>query len=156
MYKKILLATDGSKESSRAAARIVDLVKGTDAEVVVFHSTEHHNVQKVVVGNGEYNYPIYEFDQKQYETLQKRFEQQGNNIIGTAKEIILENGIKVEGRLISGEAPDDYIKHIVPEEHFDLVVLGNKGRHSRLKELLLGSIARSVVNHVRCDVLVVR
>lgn len=156
MYKKILLATDGSKESSRAVARIVDLVKGTKAEVLVFHSIEHHNIEKVVIGNAEFGNPVYEFNQEQYVTIQKRFEQEGNNIINKAKSIIEENGIKVEGRLISGEKPEDYIIHIVPEEHFDLVVLGSKGQHSRLRELLLGSITESVVNHINCDVLIVR
>lgn len=156
MYKKILLATDGSNESSRAAARIADLVKDTKAEVTIFHSIEHHNFPKVIVGNSEFGSPVYEFDQKQYDAIQKRFEQQGEHIIGKAKAILEDNGIKVDTRLVSAEKPDEYIKHIVPEEHFDLVVLGYKGQHSRLKEFLLGSITESVVNHVHCDLLIVR
>ena len=42
------------------------------------------------------------------------------------------------------------------EEGFDLVVIGTKGIHSKLRQILLGSVAQRVVKNAPCDVLVVR
>ena len=42
------------------------------------------------------------------------------------------------------------------EENFDLVVLGAKGHHSKIKEILLGTVLTKVVKCVQCDILIVK
>lgn len=59
----------------------------------------------------------------------------------------------VEART-SLEAPDDALT-LAARDGFDLVVVGHRG-HGGLKELLLGSTAKSVVDRAPCSVLVVR
>lgn len=44
----------------------------------------------------------------------------------------------------------------VKEESIDLVIIGTKGTHSLLEEVLIGSVAEKVVRHIPCDVLVIR
>jgi len=58
----------------------------------------------------------------------------------------------VEART-SLEAPDDALA--AASEGFDLVVVGHRGQGG-LKELLLGSTAKAVLDRVRCSVMVVR
>jgi nucleotide-binding universal stress UspA family protein len=41
------------------------------------------------------------------------------------------------------------------KNNIDMVVIGTKG-HSRIRKLLLGSIASGVVSHAHCPVLVVK
>ncbi len=64
--------------------------------------------------------------------------------------------LPVETRLISEEAPEEYIEKIVKEEGFDLVVIGTRGIHSKLNQLLLGTVAQRVAKHAPCDVLIIR
>ncbi len=42
------------------------------------------------------------------------------------------------------------------EENFDLVILGCRGKHSKLKRTFLGTIPDKVINNAPCDVLIVR
>lgn len=60
---------------------------------------------------------------------------------------------KVHART-SLEAADDALT-LAAGEGFDLVVVGHRG-HGGLKELLLGSTAKSVLDRAPCSVLVVR
>lgn len=62
----------------------------------------------------------------------------------------------IETRLIEDKASEDYIKNIVEEENFDLVVLAAKGYHSKIKEIFLGNVPTKVVKHPSCDILIVR
>lgn len=65
-----------------------------------------------------------------------------------------ERGVRdVEAR-ISLEAPDDALV-LAAQEGCDLVVVGHRGR-SVLRELLVGSTAKSVVDRLPCSILVVR
>jgi len=41
-------------------------------------------------------------------------------------------------------------------KNFDLVVLGSKGHHSQLKEILLGTVSTNVVKSAPCDILIVK
>ena len=80
----------------------------------------------------------------------------GKKILDDTKDIFAKANKAIETRLIKDEDPEDYIMRIVEEEDFDLVALGSKGEHSRLKEIFMGSIAQKVLNDASCDVLVVR
>jgi nucleotide-binding universal stress UspA family protein len=62
----------------------------------------------------------------------------------------------VETRLIEDLSPSEYITKIVNEENFDLVVIGSKGHHSKIKEIFLGTVSSHVLKNASCDVLIVR
>jgi nucleotide-binding universal stress UspA family protein len=61
--------------------------------------------------------------------------------------------LEVEAR-ISLEAPDDALV-MAARDGYDLVVVGHRGQ-GVLRELVLGSTAKSVVDRAPCSVLVVR
>ncbi|QOZ06701.1 universal stress protein [Bradyrhizobium sp. CCBAU 51765] len=57
--------------------------------------------------------------------------------------------------LIEHGAPWELLREYVQEKAVDLVVLGTQGR-SAVMEVLLGSVAKMIVDEVHCDALVIR
>jgi len=64
-----------------------------------------------------------------------------------------ETGIRCRGRLESGD-PVTAILQVAEEEHYDLIVMGTRGR-TGMSHLLLRSKASSVVRRASCPVLTV-
>ncbi|MFX1260436.1 MAG: universal stress protein [Promethearchaeota archaeon] len=151
MYKKILLGMDKSYDAIHAAKKAIEFQKRDNSEVIAFHSVLHHlselslNFFNPKGANGDIAL-----------TIHKDYIKRGENILEEVEKLFKESNAKVETRLIFDIPPEDYIKNLVEEEGFDLVVLGCKGNHSKLSRLLLGTIPNKVINNVSSDVLVVR
>ena len=150
VYLKAIFATDGSEYAKRAEARIIELVKsGSISQVVTFHSILH----KLVAQSS----PTVEFVPIDiYNTLLTDIQNEGLRILNSTKEAFEAEGISIETRLITDSNPEQYIMSSVTEEGFDLVVLGCRGHHSKLKEMFLGTVPTRVLHTSNCDVLVVR
>jgi nucleotide-binding universal stress UspA family protein len=65
-----------------------------------------------------------------------------------------ERGIRCRGRLESGD-PVSAILQVAEEEHYDLIVMGTRGR-TGMSHLWHGSKTWSVVRRASCPVLTVR
>ena len=148
MYKKILLAVDGSDVSNRAIKKVIKLQKEWNSEVVVFHSVMHHIIMPVAYSSG------YAF--QMYMNVEEEEKKDGKKIIDQAKIKFQEANAPAKFDLITYENPEEYIERIVEVEQFDLVVLGVKGTHSKLKQAITGSITKKVIKRAPCDVLVVK
>ncbi|MFX0103946.1 MAG: universal stress protein [Candidatus Hodarchaeota archaeon] len=144
-----MLATDGSFHANNATEQVIEFQKQWNCEVVIFHSTKHHKLPIRL-------YPDEAIPIEIYRNIEDVSKKAGKELLDKAKYIFSKEGLKVETRLIEDFAPEVYIRKIVEEEHFDLVVLGSKGHHSKLKEILLGTVSTKVVNSVPCDVLLVK
>lgn len=149
IYKKILLATDGSYHANNAAEQVVEFQKKWNSKVVIFHSTNHHTLPSSL-------YPNVDLPQEIYRNINEVIKEAGREILTKTKKIFNKAGLSVETRLIEDKDPEDYIKKVVGEENFDLVVLGARGHHSKLKMMLLGTVSSNVIKNAPCDVLVVR
>ncbi len=157
MFEKILLAVDGSEDSNRAIKKTIELQKKFDSKVVVFHSVEHQMIPKII----PLGYPFgganfYTVPYSDYESIRREHIKKGENILKEAKEFFEKAELSVETRLIEEYHPDEYIKEVVEKENFDLVILGCKGHHSKLKQVFLGTVATKVLNDTPCDVMVIR
>ncbi len=149
IYEKILLATDGSFHSNNAAEQVAEFQKVWESKVVIFHSIMHHMI------------PRYYFHNKSvpvaaYREMKEVAREAGKNLLNKTKEIFDKAGLSVKTRLIEDEEPELYIRRIVEEENFDLVVLGCKGKHSKLKEILLGTVSTKIIKSAPCDVLIIK
>lgn len=157
IYKKILIGIDGSDHSYKAVLKAIDLQNLTKSKVIIFHSVEHH-----VEPNGMFMAPsfgvpaVYSISDPDIQRIKEVYEKNAQAIIDRAKEIFMEAGIIVETRLIYEYDPVSYIKKMVLEEDVDLIIIGSKGTHSLLTEILLGSVADKVLRHIPCDVFIVR
>jgi nucleotide-binding universal stress UspA family protein len=157
MYKKVLLAVDGSDNAKRAAQKVIEIKKAADCEVIAFFSTRHRMIPPkiptaVPIGN-TYNYSI---PTEAYNEIRDAYINRGKTILNETKKLFEEENLSIATRLIKDENPAKYIERAVKEEEFDLVALGCKGEHSKVEELLLGTVSEKVLNKAPCDVLIVR
>lgn len=125
--------------------------------MIVFHSVEHHAEPNGMFMAPSFAIPhIYRISDPDIKRIKEVYELNAQAIIDRAKEIFIEEGIQIEGRLVFSDGPVSYIIKTVKEENIDLVIIGSKGTHSILEEILLGSVAEKVLRHVPCDILIIR
>ncbi len=149
MYKKILLATDGSPHANNAAEKAVKFQKIWDSKVLIIHSIKDNRLPSEI-------YPNIETLYAKYSTLEEVYQEAGKKLLNKTKNMFGENQNSVETRLIEEEPPEDYIKRVVEEENFDLVILGSRGQHSKVKKVFLGTVSSKVSTNTPCDVLIVK
>jgi len=149
LYKKILLATDGSEHANNAAKKAIEFQKIWDSEVVIIHSIKDNRIPSEL-------YPNIDVLYAKYSSLEEVYKDAGTKLLNKTKRMFGDRQSSVETRLIEKEAPEDYIRRIVEEEKFDLVVLGSRGQHSKVKKVLLGSVSSKVSKNAPCDVLIIK
>ena len=150
MYEKILLCIDGSEDAHKAVKKVMEFHKVWDSQIVAFHSIEHHMVIPT--------FSIFDsnpFAINSYRMIRNDYEKLGRHIMEETKQIFEEAGVPIKTRLIDNIKPEEYAIERVKEENFDLIVLGSRGHHSKLK-MVLGTVATHVVNNAECDVLIIR
>ncbi|MFX1572954.1 MAG: universal stress protein [Promethearchaeota archaeon] len=151
MYKKILVGIDDSQDAMDAVKKALEFKKSENSEVIVFHSVIHHiselipNLSFTATSTTSVSFSVHE----DYINL-------GRKILKTVKKLFADDNQQVETRLIFDISPENYIIKKVEEENFDLVILGCKGKHSKIKRTFLGTIPNRVINNAACDVLIVR
>lgn len=160
MYNKALLAIDGSENARRAECRLIELAKnGVISQIVVFHSIMHKLDTSVSPSAAEANYMASEsnaFSEEIYTTMKNELMSAGQAILDKTKEAFDAESIDIDVRLITNKTPERYISDAIENEGFDLVVLGCRGNHSRMKEMFLGTVPTRVLHDNLCDVLIVR
>jgi nucleotide-binding universal stress UspA family protein len=91
-----------------------------------------------------------------YEPFSEALERAGEGILDEEKKIFETAGVPVETRLVMDQSPEEYAIETVKREAIDVVVVGSKGHHSKMKEVLLGSVSTRILNGSDCDVIVIR
>jgi nucleotide-binding universal stress UspA family protein len=173
MYKKILVATDGSSHVDRAASMLIAFYKKWGSQITIFHSIKHM-LEKVSPPSHGYNVPYASsayFSATSTSTpvlvredvnsnitrlSEQEIERIGESILTEKKAIFDELQVPVKTRLIIKDYPEDYISRIVKKKKYDLVVVGIKGVHSKLSQIFLGSVAENAVKNAPCDVMIIK
>ncbi|MDH3978713.1 MAG: universal stress protein [Gammaproteobacteria bacterium] len=151
--KRILMATDGSELSKKAAAFAGDLARAFDASLtlVIVHDEQSviPDAWNVVGTKLESNDPV------STEDVRKRIEANAlaNDLAQTAG---AAGDLSTEPVLVNlwGHAADQICDYAATN-NMDMIVIGSHGR-SGIKKALLGSVSHSVVNSATCAVTVVR
>lgn len=143
MFKKILVATDGSEGSKKAIHTVVKMVEGvSDAKVTLITVSQpiplslYADLQSLNID------PMALSEQQAQEQLEE----------DTAP--LKEAGIDYDTIVAVGD-PGTEICRVAKEGEFDLVVVGSRGRN-QFAEIVLGSVSNRVLHHAGCPVLVVR
>lgn len=140
--------------------KTIEHQKLSKSKVIIFHALEHHaeHIGSISMTPAiTYRAPqVYYISEPEIQKIKEVYEKNAQVILDRAEEIFREHGIHVETRLVFEHDPVTYIKKMVKEEQVDLVIIGSKGNHSLLEEILLGSVAEKVLRHVPCDILIVR
>jgi universal stress protein A len=137
---KILLATDGSKDSALAREAAVDLANKTDSDLHVVHvGLLSPWVMPDTLSDAQY----------------ERLRQEAQKILDEeAKKIQEAGGTVTDAHLRMGRADVEVVR-LSQELQVGLLIIGNRGRET-IARILLGSDAESIVRHAPCPVLVVR
>ncbi|MFW9818381.1 MAG: universal stress protein [Candidatus Thorarchaeota archaeon] len=149
IYKKILIGTDGSHDANNAADRAAELQKEWKSDIVIFHSINHHKLLKTI-------YPETTLPLEVIQNIEDLSRKAGKEILKKTELVFDKSLSLVETRLIEDLSPEDYILKAVNHENFDLVVIGSKGHHSKIKHIFHGTISTHILREAPCDVLIVR
>lgn len=145
MYAHILLPTDGSEVSERAAMHGVELAKKLGAKVTALTIT----APWTAVAIGEVAIAIPE---KEYEA---RAETNAWAYLNSVTDAAKAAGVSRNAIHLRDANPYQAIIKAAQDHGCDLIVMGSHGRRG-LEGFLLGSEAQRVLTHTKVPVLVVR
>lgn len=141
VFKRILIATDGSKNVARAIDIAVNFAKLSGAKLYAVYVVDTKSIE---------HSPRGIFGKDVIELMHRRGEEAINKVKLEAE---LKN-IDFEGTVIEGH-PAEAIVNFAKEKEIDLIVMGTLGR-TGLDHFLIGSVAERVVRSSPIPVLTVR
>ncbi len=130
------MATDGSDCSYRAAREFLRIAGTAGHDVTILHV-----MPRLTVG-------------RDTAYLQIELEREGLAALNAVGSIFRHAAVPAKTEMRQG-VPADTILEVARDGHFDLIVIGYRGKGG-MREFLLGSVSRTLVHNAPCSLLVVR
>lgn len=138
MFKKIVLAVDGSEHSVRSTQYAIELAEKFSGSIEVVYVVDGDQSKADVLHFGD----KHALDKMRIDKL-------------SDVEKLMENSkIDHQFHILHGE-PGPMIVQYVNDHHVDCVVIGSRGLN-KFQTFLLGSVSHKVVKQVDCPVLIVK
>jgi nucleotide-binding universal stress UspA family protein len=144
MYKRILVAIDGSETSSIALQEAVKLAKDHESQIRLLH------VVDLIMAYSTVEAPyIFEY--------RKAMEEEGRMVLAECATLLRSAGIETESKCVVTFTKHvyDMIEEEATQWPADLVVIGTHGRRG-IRRLLLGSVAEGLTRISSKPILLVR
>jgi nucleotide-binding universal stress UspA family protein len=141
MIKKILIPTDGSDYSLRAAEFGIYLAKVFGAEVITIYVVDAVILEEIAKTSEK-------------TVVERELKEKGECYLNYVTRLAEKEDLKAEAILARGE-PHDQIVHYAKSLGVNLIVMGTYGRRGA-DRILIGSVAERVIEYAPCPVLVVR
>jgi nucleotide-binding universal stress UspA family protein len=141
MYKRILLAYDGSVSGQRALLDCQDLAQWAQSELTLV-AVMPLNMDVMGMGVGVYDPHLMERDKAVMQTVLNE---------GIAQ--LAAAGHQATGEVLVGETVDEITKY-ARKIAADLIVVGHKHLDSWAARWWRGSISKALIEHAPCSVLV--
>ncbi|MFC2946953.1 universal stress protein [Virgibacillus sediminis] len=138
MFKRILLAVDGSEHSIRSANYALELAEKFDGSIDAVYVVDGETAKKDVLHNAN-----------KFEIEKKRKEK-----IRPIKEMLEASEVPYDTHVLHGD-PGPTIVEFANEREFDCVVIGSRGLND-LQSFILGSVSHKVAKRAECPVLIVK
>lgn len=138
MFKRILLAVDGSDHSIKAAEYSIALANKFDGTIDVVYVVDGGTAKKDVLHAST-----------KFEIEKKRKEK-----IRPIRELLDESKTIFGTHVLHGE-PGQTIVEFANERKFDCVVIGSRGLNP-LQSFILGSVSHKVAKRAACPVLIIK
>ena len=154
LYKKILIATDGSEHTEKAITHAIELAKLTQAQlhavyvVSLVHPPGTLDINSTPDPGSDISIDV------SIEGLKKILKHEGEEAIRYIEVLAKTEGVDVTKWILEGQ-PAKEILRFAQDQSIDLIVMGTLGR-SGIEKFLLGSVADKVVRGSSIPVLVVR
>lgn len=143
LYRKIMVATDGSESVRKAVETAVEIAKITGAKL--------YAVYVITLGGLSMPYPK---DVGWERITLEYFRNEGREATAYVKESGKAANVEVESVILEG-SPANELVDFAEKNDIDLIVVGTLGK-TGIPRFLLGSVAENVVRHSKKEVLVVR
>lgn len=139
MFKKILLAADGSENSIRAAENAIKISTcSTNSIIEIVYVVDPETVKSEILSNWS-SVKLGDIRRKQVSEIER---------------MVNESGVSYEIKILQGE-PGPVIVDYANKNNFDIVIIGSRGL-SGLQEFVLGSVSHKVAQRAKCPVLIVK
>ena len=149
MYKKILLPTDGSKNSEKAIEHALRIAELEDSEIIIL------NVVDSVYLTG---LPEEDLITKSELILEEESQKIINHVKSIIENMEEEKGFKIDHVKLTPRTEEvnaaDVILKLSEKEDVDLIVIASSGKHM-LDRFLLGSVTEKTVRHSTVPILVI-
>jgi len=139
MFRKILVANDGSPGAFAALQGAIDLAVTYRAELHMISVEEIPHLAETI---------------DEVEGEREEAEQRFAAVVERSRQLAAARGLSLQPHLVPGH-PVSTIVEFVRTRDFDLLVVGFMG-HSALYNRLIGSTTDRLVDHAPCAVLVVK
>ena len=147
MYRKILVATDGSTLSKKAVRSAIELASAVGAELIALYVVPRYPVSYFEGGVTVSTADIAR--------TEKQWAEHGQAVVDAVRDAAVAQGVKAKALVTRSDLIAESILANVKKHKADLVVMASHGRRG-LKRILLGSETQQVLTHSTVPVLVLR
>jgi nucleotide-binding universal stress UspA family protein len=140
MFKRILVAYDGSDGSRIALKCGIELAKALGAELTSVSVEEH--------------LPYYAASISEVKASKEEIDEHFRQLTKQARDTAALSGVELETLVQQGHEVERIVT-VAKDGHFDLLVIGYHG-HSRIFERTMGSTAQSIARLAPCPVLMAK
>lgn len=142
MYKRILLAYDGSQSGQKALLDCRDIAQWSQASLTLIAVMPP--LRQMIAAEGV----IYEQSVVDQEKVRYK------GILNDGLRQLIESGHEAEGEVLYGETVDEIARY-AKQIDADLIVVGHKHLEGWAARWWRGSVSKSLIAHAPCSVLVV-
>jgi nucleotide-binding universal stress UspA family protein len=156
LFKKILVAMDGSESSTRAASAALELADKLKAELIILHAVNapSSGFESGLPSLGSMAPPAE--SQRVIDAYYTGATEVAKRMMSGTLSDAKKRGVNVKTEIAEGvtSVVETIINH-ASNENVSLIVVGTRGLGG-FKKLLIGSVSSGVVTHASCPVLIVR
>lgn len=147
MYKRILVATDGSSLSKKAVNSAISMAALCGAELVALKVVPRYPQSYF---EGGLALPVSEISR-----VERQWAADGQTIVDAVKKTAEGKGVTVKAITVKSDLVSDAVVSAAKKYKCDLIVMASHGRKG-IKRLLLGSETQHVLTHSPVPVLVLK
>jgi nucleotide-binding universal stress UspA family protein len=140
MFERVMIATDGSKHSERAAEAGIELARLSGGTITVVYVADTGRLSHLP-------------EDMALASIRDLLIKEGEEATDYVEEMANKAGVTSAKKVIEGN-PGDELVRFADEAGIDVIVIGSCGR-SGLEKFLLGSVAEKVVRTSKVPVLTV-
>jgi len=147
MYKRILVATDGTALSETAVRSAIELAAAVKAELVALYVVPRYPVSYFEGG--------ITLSVEDMAHTEKQWSDKGQAVVDAAQQEAQTQGVNAKGVVLQSDLVAESIIAAATKHECDLVVMASHGRKG-ITRVLLGSETQHVLTHSTVPVLVLR
>ncbi len=146
MFKHVLITTDGSPASNKAAKAGITLASALGAKVTAYYAVEP--MQPVYLEG-------YAFDSKVIEDIEHNARQAGQKRVDAISKMAKAAGVPFASVVATAATVYEGIVDVAKKRKCDVIFMASHGRRG-LSKLIMGSVTQKVLTHSKIPVVVYR